>query len=154
MLSLGRESWDDPRTVSAFNRSPSEVLMVLTLPSRFVYCVSKWSLLSVVSSNSLCRFPISSSCFSCMLSKLFLSCVTSCRSASRSLAMASRRAFVSEGGGGDGESPCCERDRERPNATAEDMECDLVPFAWAVVGESGCSSSSTSSGSVACAAGC
>ena len=67
--------------------------------------------------------------------------------------MASSRAFVSEGGGGECDSPCCERDLERPSATAEDIECDFVPFAWAVVGESGCSSSSTSSGSVPWAAG-
>lgn len=81
-----------------------------------------------------------------MLSRLFRSSVTSCRNASRSFAIASRRALASDGGGGEGESPCCDRDRASPRATAEDMECGAAPFACAVVGESGCSSS-TSSGS-------
>lgn len=36
---------------------------------------------------------------------------------------------MSEGGGGEGDSPCCERDLERPSATAEDIECDFIPFA-------------------------
>jgi hypothetical protein len=80
-----------------------------------------------------------------MLSKLFLSSVTSCRSASRSFAIASRRALVSDGGGGEGERPCCDRDRDSPRATAEEMECDVAPFACAVVGESGGSSSTSPS---------
>ena len=79
--------------------------------------------------------------------------MTSCRSASLSFAIASSRALVSDPGGGEGDSPCCERDLERPRATAEDMECGLLPFACAVVGEIGCSSS-TSSRSVNCIAGC
>jgi hypothetical protein len=89
--------------------------------------------------------PISSSCFSCMLSKLLLSSVTSCRSASRSFAIASRRALVSAGGGGECERPCCDRDRDSPRATAEEMERDAVPFVCAVVGESGGSSSTSPS---------
>lgn len=81
-----------------------------------------------------------------MFSKFFRSSATSCRSACRSFVIASRRALASDGGGGDGDRPCCDRDRDKPRATAEDMECDVAPFAGAVVGESG-GSSSTSSGS-------
>ena len=131
-------------TASAFSRSPREVLIVFTLPNKFLYCVSKWSLFSLASSKSPCSVLISSSCFSCMLSRFLRNSVTSCRSASRSFAMASKRALVSDGGGGEGERPCCDRDRDRPRATAEDIECGATPFAWAVVGESGWSSSTSS----------
>lgn len=93
-----------------------------------------------------------------LLSSAFFRSATSWRSESRSLAMASSRALLSDGGGGveDGDSPCCDRDRERPSATAEDMLRCCVPFACATLGDSGRSSSSTSSASrsVACAAGC
>lgn len=82
-----------------------------------------------------------------MLSKLFRSSVTSCLKASLSLAIASSRAPASDGGGGEADIPCCERDLDRPRATAEDIECDFVPLACAVLGDSGRSSSSTSSGS-------
>jgi hypothetical protein len=90
-----------------------------------------------------------------MFSKLFRSSVTSCRSASRSFATASNRALLSEGGGGEADSPCCDRDLERPSATADDMLWCCVPLVCAVVGESGRSWSSTSSasGSFDCAAG-
>jgi hypothetical protein len=83
-----------------------------------------------------------------MLSKLFRNSVTSCRNASRSFATASSRALVSDGGGGEGagDRPCCDRDLESPSATAEDMLCCWVPLVRKV-GESGCSSSSTSSAS-------
>ncbi|KAF1921988.1 hypothetical protein BDU57DRAFT_511098 [Ampelomyces quisqualis] len=139
--------------------------MVLTRPRRFLYCVSKCSFPSLASSSSSRRLWISASvleperpgasllCVFCMLSMLFLSSVTSWRNASRSFATASSRALVSDGGGGDGDNPCCDRDLERPSATADDMLWCCVPLVCVVVGESGCTSSSTSSASwsVACA---
>lgn len=154
-------------TASAFKRSPKLVLIVFTLPNKFLYCVSKCSLPSLASSSSSLKLLISSSCCAdvlpavaascllCILSKLFLSSVTSCRKASRSLAITSRRAFVSEPGGGDADIPCCERERDIPSATAEAMLWWCVPFVCMIEGESGRSSSSTSSasGSVDCAAG-
>jgi hypothetical protein len=141
-------------------------LIVLTRPRRFLYCVSKCSLASLASSSSSRRVWISASWFDsessaecltwllCIFSKLFLSSVTSCRNASRSLATASSRALLSEGGGGEADTPCCDRDLDRPSATADDMLWCCVPFVCNVVGESGCSWSSTSSasGSFNCAA--
>ncbi|KAH7094324.1 hypothetical protein FB567DRAFT_1464 [Paraphoma chrysanthemicola] len=157
------------RTLSASRRLPRLVLIVLTRPSKFLYCVSQCSFPSLASSSSSLRLCTSASCFEsvsaagwaaalvCMLSRFFRNSVTSCRRASRSFAITSNRALASDGGGvDDGERPCCERDLASPSATAEDMLWCWAPLAWAVVGESGCSSSSTSSasGSVDCAAGC
>jgi hypothetical protein len=153
-------------TASAFNRSPRLVLIVLTLPSRFLYCVSKCSLPSFASSSSSRKLRISSSCCDCdssdapascllcMPSKLFRSSVTSCRNASLSFTIESSRALVSDGGGGEWESPCCERERDSPSAIAEEMLWCGVPFVWNVGESGGCSSSTSSaSGAVDCAAG-
>jgi hypothetical protein len=47
-------------TASAFNRFPSVVFIVFTLPRRLLYCVSKCSLLSLASSSSSLRLCNSS----------------------------------------------------------------------------------------------
>lgn len=76
------------RTASCLSLSPSWERMVLTLPSKVLYCDSACSLPDCDSLTFSLRVPTSSECFSLTSSNDLRSCVTSARRVSRSFASA------------------------------------------------------------------